>query len=197
MCLRDPRASRLLEKLEKALNMKVKVVSGAESRDKVLYQHPQKIIPITSRTCVDDGVEGVARAMFSVPPSITLCSNRLFCRKDVKESLMHEMIHAYDYLVRDMDLTDCDQLACSEIRSNREGECNGTWIFETMRRRCTRLNAINATESMFPDRASECVRRMFEKCYKDEVPMTRDDDADERPVLPTKKTQVASEAGDP
>jgi hypothetical protein len=170
--LKKPRASRLVKELEKAIDMKIEVVVGTEEASKVFAEKPKQTrLPVISRKCVDEGVEGLARAMFSIPPSITLCSNRLYKYSDVEESLMHEMIHAYDYLARKMDLTDCEQLACSEIRSNREGECSGTWVFERFRRRCTRLNAINATKSMFPERASQCVLDMFERCYKDESPM--------------------------
>ena len=173
--LKKPRTSNIVKTLEDAMSMKVEVVVGTDEAMKVFSESPQKRLPVISRRCIDDGVEGLARAMFAIPPSITLCSNRLYKQADVEDSLMHEMIHAYDYLVRKMDLKDCEELACSEIRSNREGECRGNWIFERFRRRCTRLNAINATKSMFPERASECVLKMFEKCYKDESPMSHED----------------------
>jgi len=164
---------RLKKELEDALKMNVRVVTSEEGA-KIIQEESPSELPIISRECRKDGVEGLARALFALPPSITLCSNRLFNRQDIEESLMHEMTHAYDYLVRKMDLMDCDQLACSEIRANREGECQGTWIVEYFRRACTKSNAINATESIFPEKAKECVLRMFEKCYKDAEPIIGD-----------------------
>ena len=175
--LKKSRMRNIAKTLEEKIHMKVEVVVDTDEAAKVFGEEPQKKLPVIPRQCIDDGVEGLARAMFSIPPSITLCSNRLYKQDDVEESLIHEMIHAYDYLVQKKDLADCEELACSEIRSNREGECRGNWIFERFRRRCTRLNAINATKSIFPERASECVLKMFEKCYKDESPM-RDEDVE-------------------
>jgi len=43
------------------------------------------------------GVEGKARAFFSAPPpTVVLCANRLRSTEDVKEVVVHELIHAYD-----------------------------------------------------------------------------------------------------
>ena len=39
-----------------------------------------------------------------------------------------------------------------------------------------KVKAIKATKSMFPERASQCVLDMFERCYKDNVPMDDNDD---------------------
>lgn len=43
------------------------------------------------------GVEGRARAFLAAPPvSVTLCANALRKPEDVEESLIHELVHAYD-----------------------------------------------------------------------------------------------------
>jgi len=174
--LKNGKKAKILAKaLEEALNMRVRSVTGKEALE-MLQEKTQTAIPIVSRECLEDGVEGLARAMFALPPSITLCSNRLYNRDDIGESLVHEMIHAYDYLVRKMDFSDCDQLACSEIRANRDGECKGKWMVEYFRRRCARRNAVCATQSMFPERGRDCVLRMFEKCFKDTVPFPKEND---------------------
>ena len=75
---------------------------------------------VTCRACGNDGPEGNAKALFGVfpdsgRPEITLCTNRLHSRSDVRRILAHELTHAYDFCVRGMNLTDCSTLACSEV----------------------------------------------------------------------------------
>jgi hypothetical protein len=43
------------------------------------------------------GPEGRARAFFSAPPpTIVFCANRLHSAQEVEETLVHELVHAYD-----------------------------------------------------------------------------------------------------
>eukprot|EP00941_MAST-03F_sp_MAST-3F-sp1_P002904 g2904.t1 len=138
-------------------------------------------IPIIVRRCVTDGVEGKARAFFADPPSITICANRVYSTKDVSECLVHELIHAYDYLVLRRDLTDCFQLACSEVRANRESECFTTDSEQSMyflrklalmkQRICSKHEAIKATKSIYPKEAKNCVEKVFEACFLDRQPL--------------------------
>ncbi|GLE09844.1 hypothetical protein PINS_up021758 [Pythium insidiosum] len=136
--------------------------------------------------CRDDGPEGRARAFFSAPPpTVVFCANRLHSPKEVEETMVHELIHAYDFTVRKMDITKPDVLACSEIRSARESECyrkarllaqampdveffqkSLTWLH----RRCVKEHAVRSTSSMFPHDAREQVDKMFEQCYADHSP---------------------------
>ncbi|CEG46791.1 metalloprotease family [Plasmopara halstedii] len=47
--------------------------------------------------CRDNGPEGNARAFFSAPPpTIVFCANRLHSTQEVEETMVHELIHAYD-----------------------------------------------------------------------------------------------------
>ncbi|KAF0684903.1 Aste57867_23147 [Aphanomyces stellatus] len=134
--------------------------------------------------CKSEGVEGKARAFFASPPAIVLCANRLHTTDDVKEVVVHELIHAYDYTVRKMDLTQPDVLACSEVRSARESECYEKaqalcnnpqfglvnkgcewWV-----KKCVKQNAVLATSSLFPADAEKHVTRVFDTCYADKAP---------------------------
>ncbi|TMW55023.1 hypothetical protein Poli38472_013785 [Pythium oligandrum] len=139
--------------------------------------------------CREDGPEGRARAFFSAPPpTVVFCANRLHSAKEVEETMVHELIHAYDFTVRSMDITKSDLLACSEIRSARESECyrmarllanaipdvaffqkSATWL----NRQCVRDHAIRSTRSMFPDKAKDEVDKMFNQCYADQSPFTQ------------------------
>ncbi|KAG1713279.1 hypothetical protein DVH05_000999 [Phytophthora capsici] len=138
--------------------------------------------------CRDDGPEGNARAFFSAPPpTVVFCANRLHSTREVEETMVHELIHAYDFTVRKMDITKSDILACSEIRSARESECyQKAKLLETvlpdveffqksarwLNARCVREHAVRSTSSMFPAEARDEVDKMFEQCYTDYSPFT-------------------------
>ncbi|GAB9472168.1 hypothetical protein Gpo141_00009354 [Globisporangium polare] len=139
--------------------------------------------------CKEDGPEGRARAFFSAPPpTVVFCANRLHSAREVEETMVHELIHAYDFTVRKMDITKSDLLACSEIRSARESECyqkatllaallpdveffkkSSVWLHT----RCVREHAIRSTMSMFPDEARAEVDKMFTQCYADNSPFAQ------------------------
>ncbi|CAI5728978.1 unnamed protein product [Peronospora effusa] len=136
--------------------------------------------------CRDDGPEGKARAFFSAPPpTVVFCANRLHSAQEVEETMVHELIHAYDFTVRKMDITKLDILACSEIRSARESECYqrakllervlpDVKFFQKSARwlnaRCVREHAVRSTSSMFPAGARDEVDKMFNQCYTDYSP---------------------------
>ncbi len=66
-----------------------------------------------------------ARAYFEAPPAkIVLCSDKLHTPLEVEESLVHELVHAYDYVVYGANLENCMELAKSEVRAAREAECH-------------------------------------------------------------------------
>lgn len=77
-------------------------------------------------------------------------------QNEVREALIHELVHAYDYTVRNMDFRKPDILACSEIRSAREAECfeklsafQHFWGLKSLKpwldERCARRTAVKAT----------------------------------------------------
>jgi hypothetical protein len=111
-----------------------------------------------------------------------MCANRLHSPRQVKEALLHELIHSYDYVVRDMDITQGRLLACSEVRSAREAECFEKTLAlcesssllrglcDKWTRRCVRQTADRATSSMFPEGGRGYVGEMFEECYQDRSP---------------------------
>lgn len=49
--------------------------------------------------------------MEAPPPRIVLCANRLGSRREVEEAAVHELVHAYDYLVAGLPLLECQSLA--------------------------------------------------------------------------------------
>ena len=83
-------------------------------------------IELYCRKCSQKGPEAGARAflMGPEPLSIVLCHNRIQSDRDeIEEILTHELIHLYDVQTLQLDLTDCETVAYSEIRAAREAEC--------------------------------------------------------------------------
>jgi hypothetical protein len=85
------------------------------------------IVELHCRKCLSKGPEAGARAflMGPEPLSIVLCHNRINSDVDeIEEILTHELIHLYDVQTLQLDLTDCETVAYSEVRAAREAECS-------------------------------------------------------------------------
>ena len=96
---------------------------------------------------------------------------------------MHELTHAYDYATARLNLADCSELACSEVRANRNAECRydpamlcgvlgpDSFACKWLEKKCTWRTATRATASIFPDHADGCVAEAFRRgCFEDESP---------------------------
>ena len=51
---------------------------------------------------------------------ILLCSNRIFSKKHLEDTLAHEMVHWWDHCRFEVDWTNLRHHACSEVRLQRE-----------------------------------------------------------------------------
>jgi hypothetical protein len=127
---------------------------------------------ISCRPCLNEGVEGKARAFLEINPTkITLCTNRIQIRKAFIEDLLsHELVHAYDYLKGRCDFQTCLGLAYSEVRAAREGECRGFFLTESFRVACIRNHAIKSTSNLFPNGSKQCVDEILPKALTDLKP---------------------------
>ena len=106
------------------------------------------------------------------PLEITICSNRVSTSSDVGAFLLHELVHAYDYVSTKCRFDTCSGLAYSEIRAAREGECmQKSSYFQWQRDLCIRRHAINSTKSFFSDKeARACVDQVFDAAVLDMDP---------------------------
>ena len=129
-------------------------------------------LTITCRPCGDSGPEGSARAFVfgPTPLQIVLCTNRLpLMNSDAIESaLIHELMHIYDIWTRRMDLQDCHQLAYSEVRAAREGECRAAWWPAS----CVKEQALTSTKIMFGEQGRTCIRAVFDTAMEDTEPFS-------------------------
>jgi mitochondrial inner membrane protease ATP23 len=132
-------------------------------------------VHISCRSCVDDGVEGNARAtLMDYPLQIVLCSNRLASKKSIREALVHELVHAYDYANGRYDMLSCAGLAASEIRAAREAECErmstSALVPSFIRDQCVKYYATRSTENLFPNNSSRCIADAFSESMQDRNP---------------------------
>ena len=57
---------------------------------------------------------------------MVICNNHLSAQEEVSHALVHELVHAYDHCRgADLDWTDCEHHACSEVRAaSLSGDCH-------------------------------------------------------------------------
>ncbi|GAX74907.1 hypothetical protein CEUSTIGMA_g2353.t1 [Chlamydomonas eustigma] len=128
---------------------------------------------------------------FSIQHGVVLCYNQLQTNADVQSTMVHELLHAYDYCRNpNMDFADCKQHACSEIRAaNLSGDCDmaqeflrghvqtlSPFSWAGMKERCVRRRAALSV-AMNPrcggrEGAAKVVDGMYEKCMEDCAPFT-------------------------
>lgn len=112
---------------------------------------------------------------------IILCHERLRDEQEVERILLHEMTHAHDYFVKNIDLSTKDGLACSEVRAAKAGECSRRTrsmldkvfsnseryqqLREKLQKRCVRSHAILSTNLVFKDQGKESVEKVFDACF--------------------------------
>jgi hypothetical protein len=129
---------------------------------------------IECRPCSDVGPEGNSRAaLFNGTPShIVLCTNRLQS-KELKESLTHELVHAYDYSNQRCNFNTCDGLAYSEVRAAREAECNRYFPTQWLKDYCIKDAATRSTKNLYGKDSYKCVDRVFDVANNDIEPISK------------------------
>ena len=84
---------------------------------------------IVCRSCGEAGISGG----FAVPsstnqaykPQIVICDDKGLKKKQVAQTLVHELVHAYDFCKTKIEASSCIHRACTEIRaSSLSEECN-------------------------------------------------------------------------
>ncbi|CAM9272364.1 unnamed protein product, partial [Scytosiphon promiscuus] len=177
--LRAERPRRLLEAIQQGLSRKSEE-GGKVARDEGTEPSPRpgelqldcQVCPTTGMKRRSVGPAAGARAYLEAPPpGIVLCANRLGSRQEVEEAVVHELVHAYDYLVAGLALVDCQSLA--EVRAARAAECSETsrsFVCSYFKKGCVRSTAARSTEGLFPGKGKGCVDAVFDAAYQDQGP---------------------------
>ncbi|PVU93928.1 hypothetical protein BB561_002926 [Smittium simulii] len=123
---------------------------------------------------------------FSPDFGIELCCNKMPAKEIMQDTLVHEMVHAYDHCKFNVDWFNLQHHACSEIRAaNLSGDC--AWIKEAFRGNvgfikhhqvCVKRRAILAVSEnpmcTSKEDAKYAVNKVFKSCFNDTQPQLRD-----------------------
>ncbi|KAI8893520.1 peptidase M76, partial [Globomyces pollinis-pini] len=124
--------------------------------------------------------DGIAAGYNPKDNSISICKNQPLTNTQITQTIIHELIHAYDHCTLKFDSDDCRQIACSEVRAAAlSGDCDLTqellrghfaW-FDTFKN-CVERRAFLSTQ-MHPhcqSNAKDTVRSAMETSFLDRSP---------------------------
>lgn len=116
---------------------------------------------------------------------IILCYNQSLNREQIKDAMMHEMIHMFDYCRFKFDFDNIEHVACSEIRAANLSFCSiydrlrfgDSWNFKKSHRNCVRDVAFKSVKAYSPEtedsKLHEIIDKVFIHCYNDLEPFGR------------------------
>lgn len=141
---------------------------------------------INSSNIICDVCDDLKGGGFHPEMGVLLCSNRIGDKWQLEDILAHELVHAYDYLKFDVDLSNLNHHACTEIRASMlSGECRilneikktGMADFGSKFQQCIKRRAIlsvtanpNCTST---DQAEKVVNTVWQSCFNDTRPFER------------------------
>jgi hypothetical protein len=123
-------------------------------------------------------------------PKIVICENKksstTMSDRDFESTVMHELVHAYDFCRAKVDIDNCEQYACLEVRaSGLSGECNypseaarGNLGLAGTHSACTKRRAMLSVSmnSKCSAKAGTYIDAVFDRCYSDISPYLDDND---------------------
>mmetsp|Transcript_24308 Transcript_24308/g.61338 ORF Transcript_24308/g.61338 Transcript_24308/m.61338 type:complete len:216 (-) Transcript_24308:303-950(-) len=136
---------------------------------------------MTCAVCVGPG--RCPDALFSPGNGVVICVNSTAMNdeEEMKASLRHELVHAFDYAGGELDMKDAASLACSEVRAaHLSKQCEGVRGFfsnpmigmpEWVTDGCIRKSAVLSMENDHQSVAEEEVDKVFDRCKLDMRPL--------------------------
>ena len=116
----------------------------------------------------------------SYKPQIVLCENNKMERETFENTLVHELVHAYDLCRAKIDWSNCLHHACTEIRaSSLSGECallheifrGHAQLLQGHRKCVSRRSELSVKMNPVCNiNAAEYVKVAFPECYDDKSP---------------------------
>ena len=141
---------------------------------------------IICRRCPDGISGGFAIPSPSIPykPQVILCENHKLERETFENTIVHELVHAYDLCRTKLDWSNCVHHACTEIRaSSLSGECSllhelfrGHLVISKGHQECVQRRSELSVKmnQACTSKAAEYVRVAFPECYHDQKPFNAD-----------------------
>ncbi|CBQ69658.1 conserved hypothetical protein [Sporisorium reilianum SRZ2] len=156
--------------------------SAATSKTPLPPPQPKLVIA----PCPPDIAGGFSPSLPSEPTShssILLCSNRIFSKAHLEDTLSHEMVHWYDHCRFLVDWSNLRHHACSEIRAaSLSGDCGLArefkrrhYGFKLQHQNCVKRRAVlsilaNPACNGDREKAERTVDEVFESCFGDTRP---------------------------
>ena len=123
-----------------------------------------------------------AKSNETYQPRIVLCEDKKIDRQTFDNTIIHELLHAYDVCRAKLDWKNCEHHACTEIRASAlSGECamsrellRGKYHIRGGHRDCVKRRAAISlsANTNCTDTCSESIEAAFEQCYNDFAPFT-------------------------
>ncbi|KAL2916948.1 Mitochondrial inner membrane protease atp23 [Polyrhizophydium stewartii] len=117
---------------------------------------------------------------FAPEYGIVLCEDQIIDKSHLGDTMVHELVHAYDFCTVKLNFNSCANHACTEIRAAMlSGECRfsrellrGHPGFSKHFQECVRRRAILSLKQkpLCRDSAEEAVRGVWESCFADTAP---------------------------
>jgi inner membrane protease ATP23 len=144
--------------------------SHKDIRIGLILQH-LSLRPEVSCDVCDEKDNATAYLIDSTPNKIVVCSNKNKNMTDIHDSILHEMIHSYDYHKNPTFFSTCEGLAHSEVRAAKYANCNKYFPFDFMKKNCILNQASNSTNNMYSNNdGGKCVKKVFDQAMHDDSP---------------------------
>ncbi|ORX60460.1 hypothetical protein DM01DRAFT_1404724 [Hesseltinella vesiculosa] len=101
---------------------------------------------------------------------IVLCCDNIRSREDLEDTLLHELVHAFDAARSGKFTSICHLIACGEVRASTLGQCRDIQP-EHKRRQCIWRDAVLSTKAHCGEQAANIVQQVFDSCMKDTTPL--------------------------
>ncbi|KAI8137107.1 peptidase M76 [Fennellomyces sp. T-0311] len=102
---------------------------------------------------------------------VVLCCDNIRSKQQLEETLVHELVHAFDATRKGKFSSICHLIACGEVRASALGQCHDIRS-PSHRRKCIWEDAVRSTASHCggADFAMTLVQEVFDNCVKDTAP---------------------------
>ncbi|KAG2209769.1 peptidase M76 [Mucor mucedo] len=125
---------------------------------------------ITCRPCMGTNQETRMGYYDARYKRVVLCCDHLRSKKEIEDTLVHELTHAFDSLRKGKFKSICHLIACGEIRASALGQCE-TIEDPYKKKQCIWTDAVRSTEiHCGTEQAEKVVKEVFENCVHDETP---------------------------
>ncbi|KAI8070912.1 peptidase M76 [Gongronella butleri] len=101
---------------------------------------------------------------------IVLCCDNIRSREDLEDTLIHELVHAFDAARSGKFTSICHLIACGEVRASAMGQCADVQP-DHQRRQCIWRDAVQSTQVHCGEQAARIVKQVFETCMQDTAPL--------------------------